>query len=357
MKKSSWNLHNSGLECGLIEISELKKMGNIEVAFLNKSQLLVSLLWGSLILVGGCSSETAPRSSDGAGGSATAITPTGSIRIDGSSTVFPISMAIAEEFGAVNPHIKVPVKQSGTGGGMKQFTVGEVDICNASRQMKDSEKEACAANGVEFIELTVAFDGMAVVANPANDWCDCITVEQLKNIWRPESDEQVTKWSDVNPDWPDVELKLYGPGTDSGTFEYFTEAIVGEARASRPDYTASENDNALVRGVAADKGALGYFGYAYFAENQDQLKLLGVNNGTDCVVPSEESVRAGTYTPLSRPLFIYVSHKSLERPEVAEFVKFYLENVGELSREVGYVPITDDVVEENARQLEIALAK
>lgn len=316
---------------------------------------LVSSFLTCLILASGCS-KSAP-SGAGSASNPEQSTPSGSIRIDGSSTVFPISMAVAEEFGAAFPKIKVPVKQSGTGGGMKQFTVGEVDICNASREIKDSELEACKEHGVEFIELTVAFDGMAIVANPENDWCQCITVEQLKNIWRPESDGQITKWSDVNPDWPEEELKLYGPGTDSGTFEYFTEAIVGEARASRPDFTASENDNALVRGVAADKGALGYFGYAYFAENKDLLKLLEVNNGTDCVAPSDETVREGTYTPLSRPLFIYVSKESLKRPEVKQFVDFYLDNVEQLSSEVGYVPITDDVAEENRKQLEGALDK
>lgn len=324
---------------------------------LRHSQKYAALLLASVLLVTGCS-KSAPSSSDPASpsaGKAASASPSGSIRIDGSSTVFPISMAVAEEFGEAFPKIKVPVKQSGTGGGMKQFTVGEVDICDASRRITDSEIETCKANGVEYLELTVAFDGMAIVANPENDWCDCITVEQLKNIWRPESDGQITQWSDVNPDWPEEELKLYGPGTDSGTFDYFTEAIVGQARASRPDYTASENDNALVRGVAADKGALGYFGLAYYNENKDQLKLLAVNDGTGCVTPSKETVRNGTYTPLSRPLFIYVSKNSLARPEVAQFINFYMENVNQLAGEVGYIPITKDVTEENKKILEAAL--
>lgn len=282
---------------------------------------------------------------------------TPSIRVDGSSTVFPISMSVAEAFRADHPELKVPVRASGTGGGMKQFSVGEIDICNASRHMTDSEKAACKKHNVEYIEFIVAFDGLAVVVNPNNDWCDCITVEQLKSIWRPESDGTVTKWSDVNPDWPDEELKLYGPGTDSGTFDYFTEVICGEARASRPDYTASENDNALVRGVVADKGALGYFGIAYYAENKDELKLLGVKSNGECVVPSEVTIRDGTYAPLSRPLSIYVNKKSLERPEVAEFVKFYLANTGRLSAEVGYVPVTDEVAAENDKLLAEALSK
>ncbi len=298
------------------------------------------LLLLSIVLASGCSD----------GGETPA-----SIRVDGSSTVFPISMAVAEDFRKDHPRIKVPVRASGTGGGMKQFSVGEIDICNASRHMTDTEKDACKKNKVEYIELMIAFDGLAVVVNPQNTWCDCITVEQLKSIWRPESDGTVTKWSDVNPDWPDEELKLYGPGTDSGTFDYFTEVICGEARASRPDYTASENDNALVRGVVADKGALGYFGIAYYAENKEELKLLAVNDGSDCVVPSEATVRDGTYKPLSRPLMIYVNKKSLDRPEVAEFVKFYLANAGRLTTEVGYVPVTDDVAAESDKLLKEAL--
>jgi phosphate transport system substrate-binding protein len=264
-------------------------------------------------------------------------------------------MAVAEEFRLAQPDIKVPVSSSGTSGGMKRFVVGEIDICNASREMTQSEKEACQKNGVEFLELNIAFDGMAVVVNPGNDWCDCITVEQLKSMWRPESDGTITKWSDVNPDWPDEELHLYGPGTDSGTFEYFTEAICGEARSSRPDYTASENDNALVRGVEGDKGALGYFGFAYYDENKNRLKLLGVDNGSGCVLPSESTVRDGSYAPLSRPLLIYVQRDALQRPEVAKFVEFYLENVGQLADDVGYVPVTPDVAQENQKLLQAAL--
>lgn len=280
-----------------------------------------------------------------------------SIRVNGSSTVFPISTAVAEDFQGQNPQAKVPVRASGTGGGMKQFSAGEVDICNASRPMTDTEKKACEQNKVEFLELTIAFDGLAVVVNPQNDWCDCITVEQLKSIWRPESDGSVTKWSDVNPDWPDEELKLYGPGADSGTFDYFTEVICGEARASRADYTASENDNALARGVIADKGALCYFGIAYYQENKSELKLLSVKEDGDCVIPNEETIRDGTYYPLSRPLMIYVNKQSLRRPEVARFVEFYLANVGRLASEVGYVPITDDVAAENETVLANALGK
>lgn len=289
----------------------------------------------------------------GCGGSGNA---TQSVRVDGSSTVFPVSMAVAEDFRIDHPHAKVPVRASGTGSGMKQFSVGEIDVCNASRFMTDAEKAKCEENNVEFLEMTIAYDGLAVVVNPQNDWCDCITVEQLRSIWRPESDSTVMKWSDVNPDWPPVELKLYGPGTDSGTFDYFTEAICGEARASRSDYTASENDNALVRGVMADKGALGYFGFAYYAENRDNLKLLAVKGEGECVRPSSDTVRDGSYAPLSRPLIVYVNKKSLERPEVADFIEYYLANVGRLAKEVGYVAVPDEIAAENEQLLAEALS-
>ena len=279
------------------------------------------------------------------------------IRIDGSSTVFPVSMAVAEEFSEIVGGVQVTVSYSGTGGGMKQFTAGEIDICDASRGIKESEKKACAKAGIDFLELTVAFDGLAVVVNPRNDWCSCLTVDQLKTIWRPESDGTVTKWSDINPDWPEQPLKLYGPGTDSGTFDYFTKVICGEEKASRPDYTASENDNALVRGVEADKGALGYFGYAYYAENKDKLKLLAVESGAGCIAPSDATVMDGTYAPLSRPLYIYVSKSALARPELAQFVEFYLANGNRLVSVVGYVPISDEVAEKNGQLLKNYLAR
>lgn len=277
------------------------------------------------------------------------------IRIDGSSTVFPVSMAVAEEFAKQFPSVRVTVGYSGTGGGMKQFTAGELDICDASRAIKSSEKETCDKAGIELIELTVAFDGLAVVVNPQNDWCDCLTIEQLKSIWRPESDGSVTQWSHIEAQWPDVPLKLFGPGTDSGTFDYFTKAICGEEKASRPDYTASENDNTLVRGVESDRGALGYFGYAYYAENKEKLKLLGVDNGKGCVTPSAATVRDGSYAPLSRPLFIYVRKSSLTRPEVVEFVKFYLANASRLAADVGYVPVSEEVATQNQQLLQKAL--
>lgn len=301
-------------------------------------------------ILAGCSRTISEPAGDESSG-----TLTGDIRIHGSSTVFPVSQAVAEEFSEVAPRVKVSVGSAGTSGGMKKFVAGEIDICDASRKMKETEREKCEAAGIEFIELNVAIDGLSVVVNPENDWVDCLTVEQLKAIWRPESGETVMKWSDVNPEWPEEPLKLYGPGTDSGTFDYFTKAINGEERSSRADYTASENDNQLVRGVASDKGGLGYFGYAYYAENKDQLKLVAVDGGEGCVAPDENTVRDGTYKPLSRPLFIYARKSSLKRPEVSTFVKFYLENVHRLASDVGYVPVSDEVADRNKELLETSL--
>jgi len=298
------------------------------------------------VLLAGCGKSS--PSGDGAG-------LAGSIVIDGSSTVFPISQAVAEEFGNIQPEVKVAVSLSGTSGGFKQFALGEIDICDASRPIKETEIEKCAEAGIEYIALKIAFDGLAVVANPENDWCDCLTVEQLKTIWSPEANDVIMKWSDVNPDWPEEPLKLYGAGTDSGTFDYFTEVICGEEGASRPDYQPSENDNMLVRGVAAEKGALGYFGYAYYAQNKGILKLLAVNDGSGCVAPNEATVRDNSYKPLSRPLFIYVRKTSLKKPEVVEFVKFYLQNAHRLSTEVGYVPVSDEIAKQNDEILAEAL--
>ena len=279
----------------------------------------------------------------------------GRVSIDGSSTVLLISQAVAEEFDAVHSKVKIDVSASGTGSGMRMFASGEIDVCDASRGIKASEIEACKKGGIEFIELTVAFDGLAVVVNPLNDWCDQLTVEQLKKIWQVESEEKVMLWSDVDPDWPEEPFKLYGPGDDSGTFDYFTKVINGEEKSSRRDYQPSEDDNALVTGVAGDKGALGYFGFAYYSENTDKLKLLGVDSGNGPTKPSEKTVRDNSYAPLSRPLFIYVKKSSLKRPEVLAFVKFYLEHAAELSTDVGYVPVSDAVAKENQKVLQEAL--
>lgn len=268
----------------------------------------------------------------GCGGGTTDIT------IDGSSTVYPISEAIAEEYLKVRPRVRVSVGYSGTGGGMRKFIDGDIDICDASRPMKASERQECEQAEIEYVELEVAFDGLAVVVHPENDWCDSLTVEQLKELWRPES--AVRNWNDLNPDWPAEKIELFGPGTDSGTFDYFTEAIVGKEDACRSDYSPSEDDNMLVTGVHGNRHALGYFGYAYYVENQAKLKLLGIDRGDGPVQPSEQAVRDGTYAPLSRPLYIYVRKSSLDRPDVAQFVQFYLDKAGTLAREVGYVPIS-----------------
>ena len=265
------------------------------------------------------------------------VTLKGTIEIDGSSTVFPITEAVAEEFLSVAPNVQINVGVSGSGGGFKRFTVGETDISDASRPIKDSEAAIAAENGISYFEFLVGLDGLSVTVSPQNDFIDCMTVEQLHDLWNPES--RVKKWSDLDPSWPSSEIRLYGPGTDSGTFDYFTEEINGEAQASRADYTASEDDNVLVQGISGDRNSLGYFGYAYYAENPDKLKLIGIDDGNGCVKPTLDTIASGTYSPLSRPLFIYVNTASLGRPEVRAFVEFYMARGAQLTHEVGYVPL------------------
>lgn len=279
------------------------------------------------------------------------------VSIDGSSTVFLLSAAIAEEFNEVSPDVKVVVSQAGTGGGFKKFAAGEIQICDASRPITEAEAAACKKNGIEFIKLEVAFDGLAVVVNPANDWCDSITTDQLKTVWRAEAAQSVMKWSDVNPDWPDIELELYGPGTDSGTYDYFTEVINGEAKSSRQDYSPSESDNALVQGVAGDKGSLGYFGLGYYAENTDKLKLLSVDSGDGPIIPTAATVRDGTYKPLARPLYLYVRQDALRNEGVVEYLNYYLDKVNDVSPRVGYVPVPDEVMEANRKTLDAAVPR
>ncbi len=266
----------------------------------------------------------------------------GTIQIDGSSTVYPVTEAVAEEFRSVAPKVRVTIGVSGTGGGFKKFARGETVISNASRPIKESEAEACKANGIEFVELKVAFDGLAVVVNPENDWCDYLTVEELKKIWEPEAQGKIVNWSQIRDGFPDAPLSLLGPGTASGTFDYFTEAVVGESGKSRGDYMPSEDDHVLVQGVAGNKNALGFFGLAYYHENADKLKLVAVDGGNGPVLPSVETVMNGTYTPLSRPLYLYVNSAGLDRPEVVEFVEFYLQNAAELVGDVGYVPMPEE---------------
>lgn len=266
----------------------------------------------------------------------------GRVRVDGSSTVFPITEAVAEEFQKVHRGVQVTVGISGTGGGFKKFAAGETDINDASRPIKPIEEEAAKANSVQYIELPVAFDGISVVANPENDFLDHLTVEELRKIWQPGS--MVNKWSDIRSEWPDRQLNLYGPGTDSGTFDYFTEAVNGKSQVCRPDFTASEDDNVLVQGISGDPDALGFFGFAYYAENASRLKLIPIDGGDGPVYPSNETINTNTYNPLSRPIFIYVNDQA-RREEVVAFVEFYLREAPNLVQEVGYVALPAEVYE------------
>lgn len=267
----------------------------------------------------------------------------GTISIDGSSTVFPVTEAVAEEFRSVQPNVKVTIGVSGTGGGFKKFSRGETNISNASRPIKDKEIEACNENSINYLELEIAYDGLAVLVNPENNWVDSFTIEELKKIWEPAAQGKIMKWNQIRPEWPNEEIHLFGPGVASGTYDYFTEAIVGKSGSSRGDFTASEDDHVLVQGIAGDKFALGFFGLAYYTENKDKLTLIGVNNGEKVVKPSLETVSNGTYKPLSRPLFIYVNSTSIKSPEVVEFVNFYIDNANELSKDVGYIPLPEEL--------------
>jgi phosphate transport system substrate-binding protein len=299
------------------------KTGNLQQNALQK--LVVSAL-----LTGGLLAATA----------ASAAAPI--VKLDGSSTVYPISEAVAEDYQkSKKGAVKVTVGISGTGGGFKKFCRNEIDISNASRPILKKEMEECAKEGVKYIELPVAFDALTVVVNPKNDFIKQMTVAELKTLWEPAAQGKVKTWKDVNPDWPNEPVKLFGAGSDSGTFDYFTEAIVGKAKSSRGDYTASEDDNVLVQGVQRDKFALGYFGFAYYIENQAKLRAVPIvaKAGAAAVGPSMEAVIKGTYQPLARPIFIYVNAKSLEKPEVKEFVAYYMTNGAKLTREVKYVPL------------------
>jgi phosphate transport system substrate-binding protein len=298
------------------------------------SRYLVPFL---LLFVAACGGETDTAS--------TGSDLEGMVQVDGSSTVYPLTEAVAEEFMKVYPRVRVTVGVSGTGGGFSKFLRGETDINDASRPIKPSEAELAIANNINYIELPVAFDGLAVVVNPANDWVECFEVNELVATWQPGS--QVNNWNQIRNGFPDRELRLYGAGTDSGTYDYFTAAIMGEEGASRSDFTASEDDNVLVQGVAGDVGAMGFLPYAYYAENMDKLKLVGIDdgnpdNGAGCVQPSTETVQNATYQPLARPEFIYVNAESLDRPEVRAFVDYYLQNAAELAKEVGYVGLSDE---------------
>jgi phosphate transport system substrate-binding protein len=273
-------------------------------------------------------------SDDGSGGNGLS----GLVEVDGSSTVGPFASAGAQRFKEEEPDVNVTVGISGTGGGFERFCAGETDLSNASREIEAEERTLCGDKGIQFTEFHVANDGIALVTNMENDWADCLTVDQLKKIWEPAS--KVKSWRDVDPSFPAEELKLFGPGTDSGTFDFFTEQIVGEEGASRSDYSASENDNVTVRGVAGEKGGLGYFGLSYFEENRSQLKDIGVDDGSGCVKPTRDTVQDGTYKPLARPLFIYAKNTSLERPEVQAYLRYIIDNGTEIADAAKFVPLT-----------------
>ncbi|WP_231955273.1 PstS family phosphate ABC transporter substrate-binding protein [Occultella aeris] len=267
----------------------------------------------------------------------------GEVVIDGSSTVEPLSSAAATNFRDVEPGVNVTVATSGTGGGFQRFCADETDISDASRPIKDEEAEACAAAGVEFTEIVIANDGLSVVVNPDNDWLECITTEQLATIWAPDSEGTVTSWNQVDPSFPDVPLDLYGAGTDSGTFDYFTEAINGEEGAIRTDYSPSEDDNLTVQGVSGSQGGMGFFGLSYAEENADSVKLLDVDGGEGCVTPSRDTVQDGSYAPLGRPLFIYVNNaRYAENEALRTFVDFYLENEETIAAEALFIDLTDE---------------
>jgi phosphate transport system substrate-binding protein len=292
------------------------------------------------VLLAGCGGDRGASSDTGGTDSGLS----GRIQIDGSSTVAPYATAAAEGFRGGNSGVDVTVGVSGTGGGFERFCRGETDISNASRQIEDDEATACKAKGIDDVEIQVANDALTVVVNPENDWANCLTVAQLKTIW--DSGSKVKSWQDVDPSFPDVELKLYGPGTDSGTFDYFTKEINGEEGQSRSDYAASEDDNVIVQGVSGDEGALGYFGLSYYEQNKDKLMAVAIDGGDGCVEPSIDTAQSGTYVPLSRPLFMYANAEALTRPEVEAFLQYVLDNEREIARQAQFVPLTDEQLQQ-----------
>lgn len=299
----------------------------------------------ALAVVATACGEANPTAADGEGALE------GSITIDGSSTVFPIAQAVAEDFQVENPEVKVSVGFAGTGGGFEAFCAGETEISNASRAIESDEVKCLKDAGIDYTEFQVGVDGLAIVTHPSTDWTDCITTDELRAIYEPGS--EVTRWSDVNPDWPDEEIQIFGPDPDSGTYDYMAEEVAdpeAEEPATRDDMTQSADDNVLVQGVAGDEGSIGYFGFAYFEENADKLKALAVDDESDCVVPTAETVKANEY-PLSRPLFFYVADDAMGRPEVAAFVEFWVENAADYASAVGYIEAPEDVVSENEEAL------
>lgn len=304
----------------------------------HRSSLMFASVFAVLLAITGCGNKESTT------GEASVV------KIDGSSTVFPLAEAVAEEFQKEKQgKVKVTVGISGTGGGFKKFVRGETDISNASRPILKEEMEQAKANGIEFIELPICFDALTVAVNPQNTWITSMTVADLKKIWEPDAQGKITHWNQVRPEWPNEKIALFGPGADSGTFDYFTEAVVGKAKASRGDFTASEDDNVLVQGVSGNKYALGYFSYAYYSANTDKLKAVSIewekNKVKEPVFPNLENVLAGTYNPLSRPLFIYINLKAVQKPEIKEFIEFLLKNASMLAKEVKYLPLPDKAYE------------
>ncbi|BAU44355.1 PstS family phosphate ABC transporter substrate-binding protein [Leptolyngbya sp. O-77] len=318
----------------------LRSKRSAAFAALTAATLGLAVACGGTTTGGGTTTAESPA----AGGTTTASDLTGSVLVDGSSTVFPISEAMAEEFMKANPGVRVTVGVSGTGGGFKKFCAGETDISNASRPIKAEEIELCKQNGIEYVEIPIAFDGLTVVVHPDNDFVSCLTVDELKKMWEPAAQGTITNWNQIRPDFPNRPLSLYGAGTDSGTYDYFTAAIVGKEGESRGDYTASEDDNVIVQGVSADPNSVGFFGYAYYIENEGKLKAVEIDNGNGCVAPSPETIADGSYAPLSRPEFFYVKSTSLDNPAVEAFARFQIDpaNAGLVS-EVGYVPLPPEI--------------
>ncbi len=342
------------------------------MAFRQRHTLLLVVLAAALLAVvaAGCggssdsggSDTTAPADTSSpadtgaAGGASTDLSSlSGSIEADGSSTVGPLTTAAAEAFASVAPDVQVTVGISGTGGGFERFCAGETDLSDASRPIKDEEAAICKDAGIDYTEFQVATDALTVVVNKENTWATCLTTEQLATIWGPDAEGTITNWNQVDPSFPDEELVLAGPGTDSGTFDYFTGEINGEEGASRADYTASEDDNVTVNAVEGAKGGLGYFGFSYYEENQDKLNAVEIDSGSGCVAPSKEAAQDGTYTPLSRPLFIYVKNESFKRPEVQAFIKYMLDNHATLSETALFIPLTDEQAQEQEAAFQSAL--
>jgi len=319
-----------------------------------KAILLCAAVLALAVTAAGCGRDSGTDIAGAANGSGTTSDLSGSIAADGSSTVGPLTTAAAEGFKTQAPGVDVTVGISGTGGGFEKFCNGETNLSDASREIKDEEAAACKSKNIDYTSFRVATDALTVVVNKDNDWIDCITTDQLKAIWGPGS--KINNWKDVpGGDYPDQKLTLTGPGTDSGTFDYFTAAVNGEEDASRTDYNATEDDNVTVTAVSGDKGGMGYFGFSYYEQNQDTLKALAVDGGNGCVDPSVETAQDGSYAPLSRPLFVYVNNEALSRPEVAAFLTYYIDNAEQVAKDAQFVPLTDDQESESKTTLEGAI--